>query len=140
MSRVTIPQPSDFRIYLILPKYGSSAWTEQKPLVKALGARYDPRQYRWWVDSRWPDLARFTRWLPASAIPKPKPTPHTCPGCGTPIELHVNLCAACREVHPTLRVRRRRNPADRFLTHTNPVRFTVDGQGNVLTDRDRAAS
>lgn len=140
MSRVSIPQPERYRVYLQIPKPWEPGWRQTKDTVKALGAKFDPIAKRWWVDTRWGNTHLFSAWLTTPvATPAPRPQ-HTCPGCGTPIDTHVAMCSSCREVHPTLHRRSRRpNATDRFLRTTNPVRFTVNGRGEVLTQSDFSA-
>jgi Domain of unknown function (DUF5710) len=41
---------------------------QERPTVRALGARFDARVDRWWVDPEWGDIRRFDRWLPADAL------------------------------------------------------------------------
>lgn len=43
--------------------YLSAAPAERRTL-RLLGARWDALVGAFWVDTRWPDLHRFDRWLP----------------------------------------------------------------------------
>ena len=40
----------------------------ERDTVRLLGARRDADHHAWWVDDTWPDLHRFDRWLPGTAI------------------------------------------------------------------------
>lgn len=125
MDRVAIAQPDEYRLYLTTP-YG------EKDEAKALGAKWDPWVKRWWINKKRPDKQPFARWLPYEpevAPPAINRERNTCTGCGTYIDIHIEFCAACREIHPVIRRRRRVSKADKILLPT-------DKTGLVTTSRD----
>lgn len=44
------------RVYLAHVK------VEERGTLRALGARWDRQVALWWIDTDWPDVARFDRW------------------------------------------------------------------------------
>lgn len=50
--------PAAERIYLRTPR------PAEDRTLRLLGARWDRTAGAFWVDRRWPDIARFARWLP----------------------------------------------------------------------------
>jgi Domain of unknown function (DUF5710) len=41
---------------------------EQRRTVQLLGARWDSRERRFWMDPAWPNAGAFTRWLPQDTV------------------------------------------------------------------------